>query len=231
MGPSSISARAVTAFIAATASRNGAGSAEVTAFDGRPTPRHAETGAPIPARYPLIELANSALWVFVFLAARDFPEFLSGVFLASSCLALGAIDAEFQILPDRITLPGIAAGLVLSFFSTTRTPGAALAGLALGAGGLFAVAFVYQKIAGQEGMGLGDVKMLGMIGAFLGPLGVAVTVLLASLAGSLVGLLLIALGSGDRRMRLPFGVFLAAGAVASFFFATPLLARYRTLWP
>ena len=188
-------------------------------------------GAPIAARYPLIELGNAALWVFVFFQARDWPEFLAGSLLASSCLALGAIDAEFQILPDRITLPGIGAGILLSFFSSTRTPGSALAGAALGAGGLFVIAFAYEKIAGQEGMGLGDVKMLGMIGAFLGPTGVAVTVLLASLAGSVVGLALIALGTGNRRMRLPFGVFLAAGAVASFFFAAPLLERYRALWP
>ena len=79
-----------------------------------------DCGAPIAARYPLIELANAALWVFVFFQAREWPELLAGVFLASSCLALGAIDAEFQILPDWITLPGISVGILLSFFFHTH---------------------------------------------------------------------------------------------------------------
>jgi leader peptidase (prepilin peptidase)/N-methyltransferase len=96
---------------------------------------------------------------------------------------------------------------------------------------LWLVAFLYRRIAGQEGMGLGDVKMLAMIGAFLGPAGVLVTILLASVSGSIVGLALIAAGRGDRRMRLPFGVFLAVGAVAAFFFGDALLERYRSLWP
>lgn len=188
-------------------------------------------GGPISARYPMLELTNGVLWALVFLRARQWPELLGGVFFASACLALAAIDLEFQILPDKITLTGLAAGLLLSFFSSTRTPISAFLGAAAGGGGLFLVAFLYEKIAGQEGMGLGDVKMLAMIGAFLGPAGVLVSVLLASLSGSVIGIAAIALGRGDRKMRLPFGVFLAAGGVAAFFFADPLLERYRALWP
>lgn len=187
--------------------------------------------APISARYPMLELTNGVLWALVFLRAQEWPELLGGVFFASACLALAAIDLEFQILPDRITLTGIAIGILLSFFSKTRTPGSALIGAAVGGGGLFLIAFLYEKFAGHEGMGLGDVKMLGMIGAFLGPVGVLMTVLAASLSGSVVGIAAIALGRGDRKMRLPFGVFLAAGGVAAFFFAEPFLARYRALWP
>lgn len=186
---------------------------------------------PISMRYPALELTNGALWIFVCLRARDWAELLGGAFLCSACLVLLAIDAEFQILPDRITLTGLALGLLLSFFAKTRTPGSAFLGAALGAGGLLLVAFLYQRVAGHEGMGLGDVKMLGMIGAFLGPAGVVVTVLLSSVAGSLVGLLLIAAARGDRKTRLPFGVFLALGAVAAFFFGDELLGRYRALWP
>jgi leader peptidase (prepilin peptidase)/N-methyltransferase len=187
--------------------------------------------APIGIRYPSMELANGVLWFFAFRLAPSWGDFLSGAFLCAACLALLAIDFDFQILPDVITLPGIAVGLALSFASLMRTPLQALLGAALGAGGLFLLAFLYEKIAGQEGMGLGDVKMLGMIGAFLGPAGVLVTILAASLSGSVVGLALIAFRGGDGKTRLPFGVFLALGAIAAWFFADPLVSRYRALWP
>jgi leader peptidase (prepilin peptidase) / N-methyltransferase len=183
---------------------------------------------PIALRYPLMELANGALWTLVTLRARGWPELAAGAFFCSACLALLAIDAEFQILPDRITLTGIGVGLGLSLLS--RNFLSALIGAGIGAGGLFLLAFLYERIAGQEGMGLGDVKMLGMIGAFLGPAGVLVTVLLASLAGSAVGLMLIALGGGDRKMRLPFGVFLSLGGIATLFVGETLIQTYRSFW-
>ena len=187
--------------------------------------------APIGVRYPAIELADGVLWALVFRFAPSWGDLASGALLASACLALMAIDYDHQILPDVITLPGIAAGLALSFASVQRTPLSALVGAAAGAGGLFLVAFTYEKIAGQEGMGLGDVKMLGMIGAFLGPAGVLVTILAASVSGSVVGVVLILTKGGDGKTRLPFGVFLAIGAIGAWFLADPLVARYRELWP
>lgn len=187
--------------------------------------------APIALRYPAMELGNALLWVLVAMRGRDWGEIASGAFLTSACLALLAIDAEFQILPDKITLTGIAAGIGLAFLSPARSVSVAVVGAAVGAGGLFLIAFLYEKIAGHEGMGLGDVKMLGMIGAFVGTWGVLVTVLMASLAGSIVGIALIASGAGGRKLRLPFGVFLAVGAVATWFFGSPLVARYRALLP
>lgn len=193
--------------------------------------RCAACRAPIALRYPAMELGNALLWVLVAMRGRDWGEIASGAFLASACLALLAIDAEFQILPDKITLTGIAAGIGLAFLSPARSVSAAVVGAAVGAGGLFLIAFLYEKIAGHEGMGLGDVKMLGMIGAFEGTWGVLVTVLMASLAGSIVGIALIASGAGGRKLRLPFGVFLAVGAVATWFFGAPLVARYRALLP
>jgi len=187
--------------------------------------------APISARYPFVELANGALWGAVFWRAPSWADFASGAFLCSACLALLWIDADFQLLPDAITLPGIAVGLALSFFSLERTPIGAALGAALGGGGLLLLGALYRALKKVEGMGLGDVKMLAMIGAFLAPWGVAVTVLLASVAGSLAGLALIVAGRGGLSTRLPFGVFLAAGAIAAYFFGTPLLLGYRSLWP
>ena len=191
--------------------------------------RHCKTR--ISLRYPAVELANGILWVAVYLRAPSWGDFASGALLCSLCLALLLIDYDFQILPDLLTLPGAAVGLALSFVSVRRTPLQAALGTALGAGGLYLLAFLYEKIAGREGMGLGDVKMLGMIGAFLSPAGVLVTILLASLSGSVVGVTLILTRGGDGKTRLPFGVFLALGAIAAWFFSDPLLTRYRQLWP
>lgn len=188
-------------------------------------------GAPIAARYPAVELANGALWALVFRAAPSWGDFASGALLVSACLALLWIDADFQILPDAITLPATAAGFALSFVSAVRTPRQSFLGILAGAGGLLAVALLYKAARKVEGMGLGDVKMLGMIGAFLGPWGVLVTILLASVSGSAVGIVLLARRAADRSMRLPFGVFLAIGAIAAFFFGASLVARYRGLLP
>jgi leader peptidase (prepilin peptidase) / N-methyltransferase len=187
--------------------------------------------APIPVRYPLVELSNGALWAAAFGKAPSPADFASGAFLCSACLALLWIDADFQILPDAITLPGIVVGLALSFFSLERTPKQALLGAVLGAFGLFSIGWVWSRLRNVDAMGLGDVKMLGMVGAFLGPWGVFMTVFFGSVLGSLVGLSLIVSRKGSLRTAIPFGVFLAIGAGAAYFFGAPLLSGYRSLWP
>ena len=111
--------------------------------------------AKIAVRYPALELSNALLWAGVFRVAPTWWDFATGAFLCSAGLALLAIDAEFQILPDLVTLPGIAIGILLSIGSARRTPLTALIGAALGAGGLFLLAFLYEKIAGQEGWASG----------------------------------------------------------------------------
>jgi leader peptidase (prepilin peptidase) / N-methyltransferase len=186
---------------------------------------------PIAVRYPLLELSNAVLWVLVARAAPSWADLATGFFLCSAGLALLAIDYDHQILPDVITLPGIAVGVALAFGSVRRTPLQALIGAAVGAGGLWLLAFVYERVAGREGMGLGDVKMLGMIGALLGPTGLLVTIFAASVSGSLVGVALMIARGADGKLKLPFGVFLAVGAIGAWFFADPLFARYRAFWP
>jgi leader peptidase (prepilin peptidase)/N-methyltransferase len=186
--------------------------------------------ARISPRYPAVELANGVLWSASFLRAPSWADFGSAALLSSACLALAWIDADVRLLPDAITLPGIAAGLALSFGSVERTPWSAALGAALGAGSLFLLGWLWEKFRKVEAMGLGDVKMLGMVGAFLGPGGVFLTVLFGSLLGSLVGIVLLASRKGGLKTALPFGVFLAMGAVAALFFGTPILDRYRMLF-
>lgn len=186
-------------------------------------------GSPISVMYPLVEVTTGVVFAGGALVYGLSPLLFVRLAFACALIVLFVIDLQHRILPNVITLPGIAAGFVASVF---LPPGWLSSAIGILAGGsiLFAIAEAYYRLRGIEGLGMGDVKMLAMIGAFLGPAGVVVSVLLASLSGSAVGLAAIAFGRGDRKTRLPFGVFLAAGGVAALFFGDVLAARYRTLW-
>ena len=181
--------------------------------------------APIGVRYPIIE----ALTAVMFGAAWWYygPSALLASRLVFGCalIVLFAIDLEHHLLPNAITLPGIVVGFVFSFFTE---PGwmASLIGLIGGGGVLFGVAEAYYRIRHEEGLGMGDVKMLAMVGAFLGWKLMLVTLMLASLSGSLIGLLLIVSGRGGMKYALPFGTFLALGAAAAATVGQQLLEWY-----
>ena len=167
---------------------------------------------PISPRYPAVELASGALAAAV--AAR-FGLTVSGVaaiLLVMLLLPLAFIDLEHHLLPDVLTLPGIAIGLACSWAGGLVPFADALVGAAVGAGVPYAVMVAYRRLRGVEGMGLGDVKLLAMIGAFLGWRGMLLTLGVGATAGALVGLALIATGRGRRDTELPFGTFLCAAA-------------------
>jgi leader peptidase (prepilin peptidase)/N-methyltransferase len=154
--------------------------------------------------------------------------------LAFACvlIVLFAIDLEHHLLPNSITLPGIAAGLICSVFVPPGIIDAVL-GTLLGGGVLWAIGEAYFRYSGQEGMGGGDVKMLAMIGAFLGWKLVLVTLVLSSVSGSVIGLLVIALRRGDMKHALPYGTFLALGALVASLVGDQIVAWYVGLyeWP
>lgn len=185
--------------------------------------RHCRAG--ISVVYPIVELATMVLflvhlWVFGL-------TLLGIVRLTFACamLVLFFIDLEHQILPNVITLPGVIAGLAASAFVP---PGfvSALLGALLGGGVLWAIAEIYVRVRGIEGMGMGDVKMLGMIGAFLGPWLMLLTLVISSFAGAVTGVALMALGRGDLQRKLPFGTFLAAAAVFASLWGQPIVDWY-----
>jgi len=187
--------------------------------------------APISWRYPTVEAANGLLWLG--LAARRGPELqtLVGAVLVSALLVLSLIDLEHQILPDVITLPGVALGLAASFLpGSPLTPLASALAAAGGWLAFAAVAKAYQKARGVEGLGQGDWKLAALLGAFLGWQKMLLTVLLASLAGTVVGLLAIALRGRDLRYALPLGTFLGAAGVLVVFLGDALLGWYRGLF-
>lgn len=186
--------------------------------------------ARIPVRYPAVELLNAILWTAAARGALSAADFAAAATFSTTCLILVYIDYDFQLLPDVLTIPLAFAGLAFSFFSPRMGWKGSLLGIAAGAGILWLVASAYKLLTGVEGMGMGDVKMLGAIGAFTGLSGVVVTVLFASLAGSLVGLALMRSGGGWKT-RLPFGVFLGAAGVVAYYVAAPLFVWYRGLLP
>jgi leader peptidase (prepilin peptidase)/N-methyltransferase len=185
--------------------------------------------APISARYPLVELANG---LFYFTLARLLPPgpqaAISMVFV-TALLVLSLIDLDHQILPDVITLPGTAIGLLASWLPGPPGPLESFLS-ALGGYLVFAlVALVARWYYGEEALGQGDWKMAALLGAFLGWRALLVTVFLACLTGAVVGLAMIALGRGSRLTRIPLGTFLGLAGILAVFAANPMIAWYRGL--
>jgi leader peptidase (prepilin peptidase)/N-methyltransferase len=186
--------------------------------------------APISVRYPLVEIATAVAFVLQAIAFPDNPILLASrlVFTAMLIVLFGT-DYDTQRLPNVITLPGIVVGLVFSLFTS---PGivASLIGAALGAGVLLAVRWIWRKFRGMDAMGLGDVKMLAMIGAFLGWQQIWVVLFVASLAGATIGLLLTMRQGRSMQTRLPFGTFLAIAAYVASIVGERLLSWYLGLY-
>ena len=182
-------------------------------------------GTRIALRYPLVELLTAAAFVAEYEVLG--LSALLPVRIAFACvlIVLFFIDLEHQLLPNVITLPALCAALVVSL---VLPPGLrdAVIGVLIGGGILFLIAEGYFRLRHEEGMGMGDVKMLAMIGAFLGWKLTIVTLILASLGGSLAGVVLIVTRRGTLKAALPFGTFLAAGALAASLFGEPLVAWY-----
>jgi leader peptidase (prepilin peptidase) / N-methyltransferase len=189
-----------------------------------------DCGEPISWRYPAIETLTGLLFAACVLRFGVSPEAAGGAVFCALCVALAAIDAEHMILPDRITLPGILLGIGFRAWAAAPDwPRGLLAGAfgaLLGGGLLLAVIGAWWLVRREEGMGLGDVKMLALVGAFLGWKGVIVTLFFASLSGAAVGLWLMRRGDAGLKTRLPFGAFLALGALVALFAGGPLADAY-----
>jgi leader peptidase (prepilin peptidase)/N-methyltransferase len=181
--------------------------------------------ASISVVYPLVEMTTAAIFLVHVLVFGVTLLAAIRILFACAMLVLFFIDLEHQILPNVITLPGVIAGLIASIFVP---PGfmSSLLGALLGGGVLWAIAEVYVRLRGIEGMGMGDVKMLGMIGAFLGAPLMALTLVLASFAGAVTGVALMTTGRGDWQRKLPFGTFLAAAAVFASLCGQPIVDWY-----
>ncbi|MBW1746875.1 MAG: prepilin peptidase [Deltaproteobacteria bacterium] len=144
----------------------------------------------------------------------------------SSLIVITFIDIDHKIIPDIITLPGIPIGLVASFALPSVTFKGSLLGLLIGGGSLLCVAWVYTLITRKDGMGGGDIKLLGMIGTIIGWKGVIFTIFVSSMVGTCVGMIMILVKGKNMKFAIPFGPFLSIGAILYIFFGQRILHWY-----
>jgi leader peptidase (prepilin peptidase)/N-methyltransferase len=186
-------------------------------------------GERISVMYPAVEATTGALFAAAPLVFGWTPLLAVRLAFACAMVVLFGIDLRHRILPNVITLPGVVAGLACSLF---LPPGlvAALIGAAVGGGALFAIGETYYRLRGVDGLGMGDVKMLAMIGAFLGWRQTIVTLVVASFLGSIVGMGVILSRRGGLQAALPFGTFLAIGALLAAVAGDAMLAWYLSFY-
>jgi leader peptidase (prepilin peptidase) / N-methyltransferase len=179
--------------------------------------------------YPVVEALTGLLFLFIFRMNGLAAE--SGVLMLFTALliVISFVDLEFQIIPDVLSLGGLGAGLALSFMRPLLGYKDAFIGAALGGGLLFGIAYGYQLATKREGMGGGDIKLLGMIGAFCGLKGVIFSLFSGSLMGTFVGVPLMLINRRGMRYAIPFGPFLSAGALVYVFFGDYLIEAFMTL--
>ena len=184
--------------------------------------------APISPRYPVVELANALFYLAIFQRTDVALAFLPLAALASMTIVLIFIDAEIHILPNAITYPGVIIGFAIgalpavSSLATSRSLIESAAGAVIGAGFLLAIALAYKLVRRMEGMGLGDVKMMAMVGAALGWQGVLEVMLVGSVVGALIGVPIALQTAKKMRYELPFGVFLGYATLIILFFGDAL---------
>jgi leader peptidase (prepilin peptidase)/N-methyltransferase len=200
----------------------------------------------IPVRYPAVEALTAALFALTFLHTGLTLALPFDLVFVAIIISLVFIDAEHMILPDVINFPGLAFALVAralvpNLYGVQMLSEGALAGwpqwalslvgavlgALLGGGSLWLVGWLWERVRGVEAMGLGDVKMMLMVGAYLGWPLTALTIFLGVLTGSIIGVaLMLRRGERDMQMLLPFGIFLGLGAIISLLAGTAIVNWY-----
>ncbi len=184
---------------------------------------------PISPRYPIVEALNAGMYVLFYLQDGLGVVFAAHAFLSSALIAIFFIDFEFQIIPDKITLPGILVGLGFSFF--THQPGIvdAILGVVVGGCALLAVAYLGEWLFKKDAMGGGDIKMAAMMGAFVGWQKILLVFMTGAVIGLIGSLVWMAISAKIREERLiPFGPFLAIAAIVVIMYGDQIMHFYRS---
>ena len=180
-------------------------------------------------QYPFVEGITALSSFFLIMKFGPSLSYLAYFAFVAALIVITVIDLHHQIIPDVISLPGIGLGLLASLMIPQITFSNSLIGTLLGGGSLFIVGTLYQWLFKREGMGGGDVKLLAMIGAFLGWKAVILTILLSSLIGSIIGIILMVIKGKDFKYAIPFGPFLSLGAIISLFYGQNMINWYLYL--
>jgi leader peptidase (prepilin peptidase)/N-methyltransferase len=188
-----------------------------------------DCGGRIPLSYPLIELTTGFLALFLWTRFGELIPFVFYLVWGSLLILAFVIDLKERIIPDPITLGGIPIGIASAFFIRDFTIVQSILGMLIGGGSLFLIGWIYEKASGVEGMGMGDVKLMAMIGAFVGWKLALLTIFLSSLVGAIFGLILILATRSSLKAAIPYGVFIAPAAFFSFIYGQTLLNWYFRL--
>lgn len=183
-------------------------------------------GEKISIRYPVVELLTGLAAYAIFVKCGITIESLIYFTFVAALILVSGIDFDHKIIPDIVSLPGIPIGLVASLGLPSVSFLDAFIGVLVGGGILYALAWGYHAMTGKEGMGGGDIKLLAMIGAFIGWQGVLVTIFISSAVGTVIGITVMLVLRKNLKYAMPFGPFLAFGAISHVFIGTELIQWY-----
>jgi len=183
----------------------------------------------ISLRYPIVEAINTTFYLLIFCKYGWTLSTVAFCLFVSLLIVISFIDLDFRIIPDSLSLSGISLGILASLFIREITPIQSILGILSGGGFLFLIAFLYEKIMHKEGMGGGDIKLIAMIGAFIGWQGIPFVILSSSFIGALVGIVFIIVMKKDTKFAIPFGPFLSMGAILYLFFGPSLIHWYLAI--
>lgn len=186
--------------------------------------------ARISLRYPAVEFLTGLLFIFTLWSFGVHLSTLVYWVFCAVLIVITFIDLDHQLIPDVISLPGIVVGFLGSFLVPWVTWLDSLLGVLLGGGSLLLIALGYEKMTGKEGMGGGDIKLLAMIGAFLGWTAILPILLISSLLGTAIGVPVMLLKGKDGKLAIPFGPFLAIGSLIYLFWGRSILSWYLNLF-
>lgn len=188
-----------------------------------------DCGEAISLRYPLVELLTAIMSLLIFWKFGLSLQYLCAFLFVCALIAITFIDLDHQIIPDVISLPGIPIFFLAAVFVMNLSFFDAFLGFLIGGGILYGIAFVYELITKREGMGGGDIKLLAMMGAFLGWQSLLFILLISSFAGAIVGITIMIVKGQDMKYAVPFGPFLSLGAVAYIFFGNYMTSLFFSL--
>jgi leader peptidase (prepilin peptidase)/N-methyltransferase len=181
---------------------------------------------PIPIRYPTVELTTAVLSIITALHFGYSLQAVAALGFTWALIPLFLIDFDHQILPDSITLPLLWAGLLLSLFNLFVDSQSSIIGAAAGYLSLWAIFHIFKLLTGKEGMGYGDFKLLGAIGAWVGWQSLPVVILFSSVVGAAIGITLILFKGRDHSQPMPFGPFLAAAGWMTLLWGNDIIRLY-----